>query len=120
MRHRYLELVWPAALCLGTLACSATSTVSARELADANDTGRTLAAKSAEERQLLQHVPQLRSDHEELVGGLRVVAEPVYEAASGRRCRGITNRQTGERRLTCSDGGAWFFVPDVFGAAKEP
>jgi hypothetical protein len=52
-----------------------------------------------------------------LAGG-KVVVDPPYQSASGRLCRLVHGERTGSNswreRLACSDGRAWFFVPEVF------
>lgn len=105
------------------MACSSSKPLPARDVADANDTGRTLAARNQAERQLLEKVAGLRNDRAEQVGGLSVVAEAPYAAASGRTCRALSLKQAGASngmsRVACTDGKQWFFVPDVFGANEE-
>jgi hypothetical protein len=92
-------------------------------VADANDTGRTLLARSESERALLGQIAALPSGTPQKVSGLTVVAEPSYAAASGHTCRALhftpAGSQQTQHRVACSDGRAWFFVPDVFGAASD-
>jgi hypothetical protein len=107
------------------VACSSVPPASARDVADANDTGRALAASDATERALLGQVAMLPSGSPQRVAGVTVSAEQPYAAASGRKCRALIVTTTPSRpptsRLACSDGAQWFFVPDVFGAEKaEP
>jgi len=87
-------------------------------VADANDTGRSVGARSNVEREVLKAIPSLPSSKPQQVAGATVVAEPAYPAASGRTCRAFSinakNNPEGHR-LACTNGGAWFFVPDVFG-----
>lgn len=100
------------------MACSSAPKPSARDIADANDTGRALTATNASERQLLQQAAALPAGAPRRVGNATVVGEPTYTAASGRMCRALHVTAAGSakivRRLACSDGKAWFFVPDVF------
>jgi hypothetical protein len=100
-------------------ACSSHVT-SARDAADANDTGRRLAPTNEGERKLLQALAALPNGKEQRVGADTVVAEAPYEAASGRTCRALSVTLGATRRalhrLACSDGRGWFFVPDVFGS----
>jgi hypothetical protein len=107
-------------LLLGSLAaaCSPVLSASARDVADANDTGNAIGAKNASERTVLQRLPGLPSGKAERLGSLNVTAEAPYTAASGRTCRALSlsdePRQQAVPRLACTKGGAWFFVPDVF------
>lgn len=100
------------------LACSSGLQPGARDLADANDTGRSVDAKSHDERALLARLSTLPSGKPERVGTATIVAEPAYTAASGRTCRALQLTQgpgsVSRPRLACSKGDAWFFVPDVF------
>lgn len=92
-------------------------------MADANDTGRTVAARSEGERALLGKVPSLPSGVVTRVGSDSVSAEEPYTAASGRTCRALTITPAASRnathRLACTDGRTWFFVPDVFGSEGD-
>jgi hypothetical protein len=101
------------------LACGGGDKPNARDAADANDTGRTLPARSASEQNILQQVAQLPAGSPRTFGDSVVVAEPAYNAASGRTCRAlsITRGKQGQasHRLACTEGKAWFFVPDVLG-----
>jgi hypothetical protein len=108
-------LVW-----LTLCACSAAPVITARDAADASDTGGAVDARNGTERDVLARLPQLPTGAAQLVGELSVTAEAPYAAASGRTCRpvelnAIVNHQT-RHRLACTSGGAWFFVPDVFAA----
>lgn len=100
-------------------ACASAPPPSPRDVADANDTGRAVAAQSDVERELLRRVPQLPADVSVGVGRVNVVAEPAYAAASGRTCRALRWQESASgkasRRLACTSGREWFFVPDVFG-----
>jgi hypothetical protein len=102
------------------LSCSKPMT-SARDAADANDTGRTLAARSDAERAVLLKVASLPNGSPQQVGEFTVVADPAYDAASGRTCRALHLKSAAPNgasdRLACSDGKAWFFVPDVFASS---
>lgn len=103
------------------LACSSSPPLSARDAADANDTGGTAPARTALERSVLQDLPQLRDGVARRVANSTVVADAPYAAASGRTCRVIhvTGASAGRSELlACSAGGPWFFVPDVFGTAE--
>lgn len=106
-----LALMWLAA-------CSPSETPSARDVADANDTGRTLSAENPGERAVLARVATLPNGKAVTVSGLSVTAEPQYAAASGRTCRALSIVDAGagrnRNRVACSDGKSWFFVPDVF------
>jgi hypothetical protein len=107
-----------AALTLGT-ACASPPPASPRDVADANDTGRTVAPASQSERDLLQSISQLPAGRAQRIGDDLVVADAAYAAASGRTCRALrlTAGKTGKtsHRVACNGGGTWFFVPDVFG-----
>jgi hypothetical protein len=97
--------------------------VSARDAADANDTGRKLEAKGESERALLTQLATFPTGTARRVGDLSVRAEAPYPAASGRTCRElhISSGQAGTQRerLACTDGRSWFFVPDVLARGKE-
>lgn len=103
---------------LFAFACSPRPETSARDAADANDTGRVLAPRSESERALLQQLATLPSGVARRIADATVTAEAPYEAASGRTCRAISVSSPAtakkSRRLACNDGKAWFFVPDVF------
>ena len=107
-----------AFVCLPLLACSRAPGISARAAADANDTGGTLAAKSASEQAILREVPTLPIAVQRQVGGVAIVADAPYASASGRTCRVLHIAADAPAhdpdRLACSNGSAWFFVPDVF------
>ena len=120
MDGRATERRWSALLLLLLpLACSSVRQPTARDVADANDTGRTVAAVSATERQVLSRVAGLPSGIATRIGDATVNAEAPYAAASARSCRALhitlsASQQTLER-VACNDGRVWFFVPDVFG-----
>jgi len=105
-------------LLLLPLACSSAPQPSARDVADANDTGRSLAAKSDDERALLGKLAALPSGQPHRFGATTVVAEAAYTAASGRTCRALhltrASTQVSHDVLACKNGNAWSFVPDVF------
>lgn len=111
---------WLVAVVAGVVAaCAATPQPSAREVADANDTGQALAAKSEQERAVLREAASLPSGVARRINGTNVLAEAPYVAASGRTCRALQLSEQASQaihRLACSDGKAWFFVPDVFGS----
>lgn len=115
--------VFCAPLLLAALACSSAPAPSARDVVDANDTGRTLSGSSEGERALLARVAKLPSGSAQHVGGASVVAEQPYAAASGRTCRALhisaAPARPAQHRLACSNGESWFFVPDVFGLTGE-
>lgn len=109
-----------AAFCLFLAACASAPTMSARDLSDANDTGRTLAAEDDADRALLRDLPTLKTGSPRRYGSKSVVADDPYTSASGRSCRTLhltTTTRAPTERLACTDGKSWFFVPDVFGAS---
>lgn len=114
---------WLVVLSVGQLGCAAAPTPTAREVADANDTGRTLTATSETERKTLAQIANLGDGASRRVGNATVIAEAPYASASGRTCRAVhlttENPHNTVHRLACSDGQAWFFVPDVFGASPS-
>jgi hypothetical protein len=122
MDGRATERRWSAVLLvLLPLACSSVRQPTARDVADANDTGRTVAAVSATERQVLGRVASLPSGIATRIGDATVNAEAPYAAASARSCRALhitlsASQQT-LQRVACNDGRVWFFVPDIFGTA---
>lgn len=74
---------------------------------------------SEEERQLLSRLDELSSGEPVTLGGERFVAEPPYDAASGRRCRRIERADGDSAKLACSQqDGEWVFVPNPF--LEEP
>jgi hypothetical protein len=89
-------------------------------VADATDTGRTVAAVSATDRQILDRVAALPSGVATRIGDATVNAEAPYAAASARSCRALHITLSASRqplhRVACNDGRAWFFVPDIFGS----
>jgi hypothetical protein len=105
---------------LVAVACSSPPNISARDAADANDTGATLVAKNEAERSVLRQLSQLPAGRPSRVGDETVVADIAYVAASGRTCRALrlatsSDPKTWEQRLACKDAQHWFFVPDIFG-----
>ena len=120
MDGRSTERRWSAfPLLLLPLACSSVRQPTARDVADANDTGRAVPAVSATERQVLDRVATLPSNVATRIGDATVNAEAPYAAASARSCRALhitlSASQQPLHRLACNDGRAWFFVPDIFG-----
>lgn len=103
-------------------ACSSSHT-SPRDAADANDTGRRVSPSGEGERLLLDQAASLPDETPRKIGRATVVAEPSYGAASGRTCRALQIKDDAkprpERRLICSDGKTWFFVPDVLDSHTE-
>jgi len=101
------------------LGCGGGEKPNPRDAADANDTGRTLPARSASEQTILRQVADLPAGTAQTVGEVVVIAAPAYHAASGRTCRAlsISRRESKQasHRLACTEGKAWFFVPDVLG-----
>ena len=86
---------------------------------DANDRGSTVAPTSDAERQLLAQLGDLPAGKKQQIGSLTVVANKPYHAASGRTCRSVdvtsaTSKGATGARLACTEGGEWFFVPNVF------
>jgi hypothetical protein len=115
---------WPGALpVLLLVACSSGPSASARDVADANDTGRTLAGKSESERALLSEAGTLPSGTQRRIRSTTVIADAPYSSASGRTCRVLHVSEVAAKRpaerLACSDGKSWFFVPDVFGSPTD-
>lgn len=120
MDGRATERRWSALLLLLLpLACSSVRQPTARDVADANDTGRSVPAVSATERQILDRVAALPSGTSTRIGDATVNAEAPYAAASARSCRALSITSSATRqpvhRVACNDGRAWFFVPDIFG-----
>lgn len=120
------ERAWPGlrapycALLLAAAGCASQSQGEPRDVADANDTGRSLPAPTRLEQDVLRALPSLESGQARPVGNALVVAEPIYTAASGRTCRALSIGVGGKNvaRLACHSGGTWYFVPDVFGHAE--
>lgn len=122
MDGRATERRWSALLLLLLpLACSSVRQPTARDVADANDTGRAVPAVSATERQVLDRIATLPSGSATRIGDATVSAEAPYAAASARNCRALNITSSASRqavhRVACNDGRAWFFVPDIFGTA---
>lgn len=107
-------------LSLALSACSSPRPINARDVADANDTGNAIPAGNASERNLLVEVSHMPTGTRQRVGELDVTAAAPYSAASGRTCRPLELATGGklDRRLACTDGRDWFFVPKVFGVAE--
>lgn len=110
-RARYCALV------LIAVGCASQPRGEPRDVADANDTGRSLPAQTRLEQDVLRALPSLESGQARPVGNAKVVAEAAYTAASGRTCRALSIGVRGKNlpRLACHSGGSWYFVPDVFG-----
>lgn len=108
------------ALLLAPLSCSSQPQTEPRDVADANDTGRALPAHTRLEQALLRALPSLPSGRPRQIEGATVMAEAAYTAASGRTCRTLSIQANGKARsrLACHAEGAWYFVPDVFGATE--
>ena len=110
-------------LCLSLLlGCSRAASLNPRDVADANDTGSTLAAKNEREQSVLRELPSLASGVPHQIAGAAVVADAPYQSASGRTCRAVhisSGRSSDDARLACGDGKVWFFVPGVFGDAAS-
>ncbi len=119
MGDRLTALSVGQSLLVLAVACSSAAPPSARDVADANDTGRTVGAKSESERAVLGELGSLPSNAPRRFRDATVVAEPPYSAASGHTCRAVhvTTPQAAVHRLACVDGTKWFFVPDVFGSS---
>jgi hypothetical protein len=104
-------------------ACSAQPAASARDVADANDTGRTVTPQTANERLLLQQVSTLPNGRSKRIGDANVVAQAPYDAASGHTCRALQLTPSGalnaDHRLACTDGRSWFFVPNVLASPRS-
>jgi hypothetical protein len=109
---------WTILLPVLALACSARATISAREAADANDTGGALKATTESERNILRELSSLPGATPRRLGDTTVVAGDPYLSASGKTCRtlhlSMDTPKAIHDRLACSQGGAWFFVPNVF------
>jgi hypothetical protein len=120
------ERAWPGvrapyfALLLAVAGCASQSQGEPRDVADANDTGRSLPAQTRLEQDVLLALPSLESGRSRPVGNAVVVAEQAYTAASGRTCRALSIGVGGKNlaRLACHSGGTWYFVPDVFGQVE--
>ena len=119
----WIDLTYPLSVLAVLLnACSAQRPPSARDVADANDTGRTLSPQTANERLVLQQLSQLPNGTARRIGDASVVAEAPYDAASGHICRALqltpSKTRTTDHRLACTDGRGWFFVPNVFASTR--
>lgn len=121
-RGRVEGLAAVLACSLLLVACAANTPASARDVADANDTGGRVKSKTPADVIVLKELSRLPSGSPRRLGNATVVAETAYSAASGQTCRAVhVTTQPGHQptnRLACNDGGQWFFVPDVF--AGEP
>lgn len=118
MTCRPFEIGKLSSLAVLLVSCAGRPSVTARDAAEANDTGAAIRGQTDDERALLAQLPRLPTGKPQRVQGLSVVADEPYEAASGRRCRPLHVQAAGAAhgapRLACSDGTSWFFVPDVF------
>lgn len=73
------------------------------------------------ERELLRRLPELPAEQPVAIDDATVIARAPYSAASGRTCRALTIRASGQgpggasrSRLACREDGDWFFVPQIF------
>ncbi|RLB53483.1 MAG: hypothetical protein DRI90_21105 [Deltaproteobacteria bacterium] len=107
--------LWIAAL--GLLGACGGAASGAGSQDGANGGGR-VEPTSVAEQEILKQLESLPSGKQATIGGVVVVADPPYFAASGRTCRQLllTSRGggPGRRRLGCKDGASWFYAPDVF------
>lgn len=114
----------PAVLLAACLvACGGAPKPHPRDAADAADTGRVVPVRDASEQAILQQAGTLKAGQPRPIGGATVIAGATYASAvDGRTCRSlrITRKRSTEQRLACTEGQAWFFVPDVFGLAPNP
>lgn len=80
--------------------------------------GGRVEPTSAAEQEILKQLESLPSGKQATIGGVVVVADPPYFAASGRTCRRLLmtlrGGGPGHQRLGCKDGASWFYAPDVF------
>jgi hypothetical protein len=120
---RFIGAGFGILLATALLGCSSSPRTNPRDAADANDTGRKLVPSSESERALLREVMTLPNGAPKRIGHDTVVADAAYQAASGRTCRALRVTSGPEQRaaqhLACTDGRAWFFVPDVFGSNQS-
>ena len=109
---------WAVLFAAVVAACSHPAPISAREAADASDTGGTMKATTETERAILRQLEDIPGNTPRRLGDITVVAEPPYLAASGRTCRALRLSMGREHRtrerLACRRGASWFFVPNVF------
>lgn len=112
-------LVWLFAIVVSS--CASASKPEPRDVADANDTGRTVGASNGLEREVLSAMPTLSEGKPKQLAGANVVAQSAYSAASGRLCRRVvmTTASAVKQRLACTNGDGWFFVPDVFAESER-
>ena len=105
--------------CILLGACSSQPAMNPRDAADANDTGGRLVPNGQGERAVLGRLSTLPSGKPERIGDETVLVGAPYLAASGQTCRPLDltggPASSKRHRLACTDGRAWFFVPDVFG-----
>jgi len=90
-----------------------------RGLTDSRDHGGRATPQSGTDEQLLSRVGELPADRAVTVGDKKYIVGPTYSAASGRTCRYVSELgkrdSPAHRQLACTEGGGWFFAPDVFG-----
>lgn len=114
---RFFAPALAGALCV--LGCGSAPKPAPRDAADANDTGGTVPARNPNEQTILQQLDRLPAGVPRSFGNATVVADAAYtSAASGRTCRALRigqDKQAARQRLACTEGQAWFFVPDVLG-----
>lgn len=80
--------------------------------------------RSDTERDVLGQLDGWPAGQAKTVGGVKVVAEPPYVAASGSTCRWLQleGQKGAERRLACQDreGTPWFYAPSVLTETPRP
>ena len=85
---------------------------------DSHDAGGRVAPVSGEDQQLLERLGEMPSEGSVQIGAHEYQVGAPYHAANGRQCRSVVGQgddSKATRRLSCSEGNGWFFVPDVFG-----
>ena len=106
----------PLVCIVAALAC-ACGGAEKRAEAPASEGGGVVQPKNPTERQVLELLETLPAGKPRRVGGVVVVADPPYYAASGRLCRGVTVTPSGGKqsaqRLACREGEKWVYVPTV-------
>ena len=119
MRSACVETTLAALACSLLFACASAPSPSARDLADANDTGRRLNTSNAADAALLGQLSAWPDGATRRLGDATVIAQASYFAASGQTCRAVHltpgQGRVSVDRLACCEGQKWFFVPDVFG-----
>jgi hypothetical protein len=100
------------------VACGSASPMpTPQEAKDAHDTGTRLGASSPMEESVLAALESMPANQPRQFGDVSVTGRAPYHAASGRRCRSVLFARSGDAapdRVACTDGKAWFFVPNVF------